>query len=219
MSRAREAGALDLRLHQLRDYAEDKHLTTDDRPYGGGAGMVLKPDPIFKATEHILGPALESTPRLLLCPQGEPFTQALAAELAECESLFFICGHYEGVDERVREHLVTREISIGDYVLTNGALAAAVVIDAVVRLLPGVLGDELSSTEESHAQGLLEYPHYTRPPEFRGWKVPDILLGGHHGHIAQWRRQQSLERTAKRRGIPSADTSHGALGKSHDCEG
>jgi tRNA (guanine37-N1)-methyltransferase len=196
VKRAREAGLLDLRIHDLRDYTHDRHRTVDDRPFGGGPGMLLKPEPIFEAVEAIAG---ENTRVILTTPGGRPFKQAVARELADCESLLIICGSYEGVDERVREALVDEEISIGDYVLTNGALPAMVMIDAVTRLLPGALGDEDSAADESFSDGLLEYPHYTRPAEFRGMKVPDVLLSGHHGEIGKWRREQSEARTRRTR--------------------
>jgi len=196
LGRAIGRGLLQVQLTNPRDFTTDRHRTVDDYPYGGGPGMVMKPDPIFTAVESLARP---DDPIILLSPQGRVFSQAVAAELASQPRLILICGHYEGVDERVREHLATDELSIGDYVLTGGELAAMVVIDAVARLLPSVLGAEASTGEESHSQGLLEYPHYTRPPEFRGWTVPDILLSGHHAEIARWRRQQSLLRTAHHR--------------------
>jgi tRNA (guanine37-N1)-methyltransferase len=196
LGRAIERGLLQVQLTNPRDFTTDRHRTVDDYPYGGGPGMVMKPGPIFAAVESLAQPG---SPIILLSPQGRVFNQVIAAELARQPRLIVICGHYEGVDERVREHLATDELSIGDYVLTGGELAAMVVIDAVARLLPGVLGAEASAGEESHSQGLLEYPHYTRPPEFRGWTVPEILLSGHHAEIARWRRQQSLLRTAQRR--------------------
>jgi tRNA (guanine37-N1)-methyltransferase len=196
LRRAIDRGLLDVRLTNIRDFATDRHRTVDDYPYGGGPGMVMKPGPIFDAVEAV---AESGAPIILLSPQGRVFTQRIAAELARQERLVLICGHYEGVDERVREHLVTDELSIGDYVLTGGELAAMVVIDAVTRLLPGVLGGEESTSEESHSHGLLEYPQYTRPPDFRGWTVPEILLSGHHAEIARWRRRQALLRTARRR--------------------
>ncbi len=196
VKRAREAGLLDLRIHDLRDFTHDRHRTVDDRPFGGGPGMLLKPEPIFEAVEAIAG---ENTKVILTTPAGRPFKQAVARELADCESLLIICGSYEGVDERVREALVDEEISIGDYVLTNGALPAMVMIDTVTRLLPGALGDEDSATDESFRDGLLEYPHYTRPAEFRGMKVPDVLLSGHHGEIEKWRRLQAEARTSRQR--------------------
>lgn len=199
MGRAQKAGLLDLRLHQLRDYATDKHRITDDRPYGGGPGMVMKCEPVFAAVESILGPDLATTPRILLSPQGAPFSQEAARRLVSLPRFLLICGHYEGVDERIREHLATEEISIGDYVLTNGALAAAVVIDAVARLIPGVLGDEGSPTDESHSGQGLEYPQYTRPVEFRGSRVPEILLSGNHAAVDAWRREQSRTRTLRQR--------------------
>jgi tRNA (guanine37-N1)-methyltransferase len=194
--RARKTGLLDLRVHNLRDYTHDNYKTVDDRPFGGGPGMVLKPDPIFEAYEALGG---EGARVILMTPVGRLFRQSLAVELAKQDRLLFICGAYEGVDERVREQLVDDEVSIGDYVLTNGTLPAMVVIDAVTRLLPGALGDEQSSVDESFSQGLLEYPHYTRPAEFRGMKVPDVLLSGHHAQIEKWRRAQALLRTRERR--------------------
>lgn len=198
MKRAVAAGHVEFNLIHLRDFATDKHRTTDDRPFGGGPGMVLKPEPMFSAVESVRTPAGRV---ILMSPQGKPFRQAEARRLAEeSAQLIFICGHYEGVDERIREALVDEEISIGDYVLTNGALAAAVVIDAVVRLRPGVLGGgDAASLDESFSAGLLEYPQYTRPPEFRGMRVPDILFSGDHAAIADWRRRQSLERTFEHR--------------------
>jgi tRNA (guanine37-N1)-methyltransferase len=196
LKRAMEQGLLTIALHNIRDYTTDKHHVTDDYPYGGGAGMVMKPEPIFAAVEAVLPQS--AIPIILLSPQGRLFTQAVAQELAAHPRLALLCGHYEGVDERVRQHLATDEISIGDYVLTGGELPAIVIVDAVARLLPGVL-DAASPLEESHASGLLEYPHYTRPPEFRGWAVPEILLSGNHAAIARWRRQEALRRTRQRR--------------------
>ncbi|MCF7847531.1 MAG: tRNA (guanosine(37)-N1)-methyltransferase TrmD [Kiritimatiellales bacterium] len=197
MKRASTAGLVDFRAVNLRDFTTDKHNTTDDRPFGGGPGMVMKPEPIFAAVESIKTP---DSRVILMTPQGKPFVQADARRLADDSAhLIFICGHYEGVDERVRESLVDEELSIGDYVLTNGVLPAAVVIDAVVRLLPGALGGEGATEDESFTTGLLEYPQYTRPPEFRGMKVPDILSSGDHGRIAAWRGEQALKRTAERR--------------------
>lgn len=196
IKRAREAGLLDLRIHQLRDYAHDRHKTVDDRPFGGGPGMLLKPEPIFEAVEAL---AKEKTRVVLLSPSGRTFNQAIAAELAACDDLLFVTGHYEGFDERIREQLADDELSIGDYVLTNGALPAMVIIDAVTRLLPGVLGDDESAREESFSHGLLEYPQYTRPAEFRGLKVPEVLLSGNHAQIAKWRSEQARSRTAERR--------------------
>jgi tRNA (guanine37-N1)-methyltransferase len=200
--RAVDSGLVSLNLHNIRDYTYDKHHTADDYPYGGGAGMVLKPEPIFEAVEAIregiTGEAGE-LPVILLTPQGRPFSQSIALELSRNRHMVFICGHYEGVDERVCEHLATDEISIGDYVLTGGEIPAMVVIDAVVRLLPGVLGSEESPQEDSHAGGLLEYPQYTRPAEYRGWAVPDVLLSGNHAQIARWRREQIIRRTMERR--------------------
>jgi tRNA (guanine37-N1)-methyltransferase len=184
------------RTIQLRDFTSDRHRTTDQRPFGGGPGMVMAPEPIFQAVESVRTPDARV---ILMTPQGRPFRQAIAAELARASHLIFVCGHYEGVDERVREHLVDDEISIGDYVLTNGVLAAAVVTDAVVRLVPGVLGAPESARDESFSQGLLEYPQYTRPAVFRGHAVPEVLLSGDHGRIASWRREQSLKRSVERR--------------------
>jgi len=204
VKRAVEAGLLTVRVHNIRDFASDKHHTTDDTPYGGGAGMVMKPEPVFLAAEHALAEAKsagecgDDSAIVLLTPQGRLFTQDVAAELAERRHIVLICGRYEGVDERVREHLATDEISIGDYVLTGGELPALVVLDAVARLVPGVLDAE-SLAEESISSGLLEYPQYTRPASFRGWTVPDVLLSGNHAAIARWRRQQSLLRTLRRR--------------------
>ncbi|HEU5071794.1 MAG TPA: tRNA (guanosine(37)-N1)-methyltransferase TrmD [Verrucomicrobiae bacterium] len=196
VKRAREAGILQLGIHNLRDWTHDRHKTVDDRPFGGGPGMLLKPEPIFEAVEHLSD---ERTQVILLCPQGRKFDQSVARELAQKEHLLLVCGSYEGFDERIREGLADDELSIGDFVLTNGALPAMVVIDAVTRLLPGVLGDDESSRDESFSQGLLEYPHYTRPADFRGMKVPDVLLSGNHAEIARWREQQARLRTARRR--------------------
>lgn len=196
VARARAGGTLDLRVHNLRDWTHDRHKTVDDRPFGGGPGMVLKPEPVYEAVEALRGAA---TKTILLGPGGRKFDQAIARELAGREHLLLICGSYEGFDERIRLGLADDELSIGDYVLTNGALPAMVVIDAVTRLLPGVLGDEESAQDESFSHGLLEYPHYTRPAEFRGMRVPEVLLSGHHAEIAKWRRQQARERTLARR--------------------
>ncbi len=198
LQRARQRGLIDVRLHNIRDWARDKHHTTDDMPYGGGGGMVMKPEPVFDAVESILGPE-SGVPVILLTPQGRVFSQAVARELAAHERIALLCGRYEGVDERIRMRLVTDEISIGDYVLTGGELPALILIDAVTRLLPGALGDPTGADDDSHASGLLEYPHYTRPPEFRGDAVPDILLSGDHARIEKWRREQSLLRTLERR--------------------
>jgi len=197
IGRAMEQGLVGISLHNFRDQAHDKHHTVDDYPYGGGAGMVLKPEPIFEAVEAIKGEA--EMPVILLNPAGRLFNQKVAEELARYDRMIIICGRYEGVDERVGQYLATDEISIGDYVLTGGEIAAMVVIDAVVRLLPGVLGSELSPLEDSHVAGLLEYPQYTRPPGYRGWTVPEILLSGNHAQIAGWRREQSIRRTCERR--------------------
>ena len=197
MKRAIDQKLVGIGLHNIRDYTHDKHHTADDYPYGGGAGMVLKPEPIFEAVESIEKKA--GTPIILLSPQGRLFTQRVAQELASHSQLILICGHYEGVDERVREHLASDEISIGDYVLSGGELAAMVVIDGVFRLVPGVLGSEASPLDDSHVGGLLEYPQYTRPPQYRGWPVPEVLLSGNHAQISRWRREQAIRRTLERR--------------------
>ncbi len=224
LKRAIESGLLDVQLHNIRDYAEGRHQVTDDYPYGGGGGMVMKPEPVFTAVESVLGigvrnwesgvgecrctrsiqPAIPATPtsksRLCFSPRRAAlFNQQVAFELAQHDRVALICGRYEGFDERIREHLATDEISIGDYVLTGGELAALVVVDAVIRLKPGVLGDPTGAIDDSHAGGLLEYPHYTRPPEFRGWRVPEILLSGDHAKVDRWRREQALLRTWRRR--------------------
>ena len=194
MKRAQERGLATIRAHNLRDWTVDKHRTTDDTPYGGGQGMVMKCEPIFAAIESLRTPESRV---LCMSPAGRRFDQRAAFEFSKMPHLILLCGHYEGIDQRVIEHLVDEEISIGDYVLTNGALAAAVFTDAVVRLIPGVLGDEQSAGDDSFATGLLEFPHYTRPVEFRGWRVPEILLGGHHGEIAKWRREQAIDKTRR----------------------
>ena len=196
IKRACESGRLRLGIHDLRDYTHDRHRTVDDRPFGGGPGMLIKPEPLFEAVEDLRD---EKTRVILTSPAGRPFRQQIARELAAEEHLLLVCGSYEGFDERVRERLADDEISIGDYVLTNGALPAMVVIDAVARLLPGVLGDDESSADESFSDRLLEYPQYTRPAEFRGMSVPEVLLSGDHAAIEQWRREQARERTAQRR--------------------
>jgi tRNA (guanine37-N1)-methyltransferase len=196
VKRARATGLLDLRIHNLRDWTHDRYKTVDDRPFGGGPGMVLKPEPIFEAVEQLTG---ESTWVVLTTPTGRPFKQDIAQALAQRPHLLIICGGYEGVDERVHEALVDQELSIGDYVLTNGGLPAMVIIDAVTRLLPGALGKDESAHDESFSRDRLEYPHYTRPAEYRGMKVPDILLSGHHAEISRWREAQSRLRTAQRR--------------------
>lgn len=208
LQRARQRGLVEISIHNIRDWATDKHHVTDDEPYGGGGGMVMKPEPIFAAVESVLG-SPPSCPVILLTPQGRVLTQAVVAELAapalrrDAEEpphhMALLCGRYEGVDERVRQHLVSDEISVGDYVLTGGELPALVLIDAVTRLIPGVLGDPDGPWDDSHASGLLEYPHYTRPPEFRGWRVPDVLVSGDHARVARWRREQALLRTWQRR--------------------
>jgi tRNA (guanine37-N1)-methyltransferase len=203
LQRARQRGLIDVRVHNIRDWATDKHHVTDDEPYGGGGGMVMKVEPVFAAVESVLGsPGAQKEggcPIILLTPQGRVFNQVVAMELVQQPRLALICGRYEGVDERIREHLVTDQISIGDYVLTGGELPALILIDALSRLLPGVLGDPDGPFDDSHASGLLEYPHYTRPPEFRGWGVPNILISGNHARIARWRREQSLLRTFQQR--------------------
>ncbi|GBD14286.1 tRNA (guanine-N(1)-)-methyltransferase [bacterium HR25] len=199
IKRAREAGLVEIHVHNIRDWATDRHRTVDDYPYGGGPGMVMKPEPIFAAAEAVLAMDVRRGPLVLLTPIGRLFSQQVAEELARQERLLLICGRYEGFDARVHHYLATDEISIGDYVLSGGELPAMVVVDAVVRLLPGALGDPESAHQESFAQGLLEYPHYTRPAEFRGWRVPDILLSGNHQEIARWRRRQSILLTARRR--------------------
>jgi tRNA (guanine37-N1)-methyltransferase len=202
LKRAIDHGLVSMNIHNIRDYTHDKHHTVDDYAYGGGAGMILKPEPIFEAVESIksnIKPEIGELPVILLTPQGRLFSQQIAQELSAYSHLILICGRYEGVDERVREHLVTDEISIGDYVLSGGELAAMVVVDTVVRLLPGVLGSEASLMEDSHVDGLLEYPQYTRPVEYRGWSVPEVLLSGNHAQIAKWRREQSIQRTSERR--------------------
>lgn len=200
--RALARGLVTVKLHDIRDHTHDRHRTVDDYAYGGGAGMVLKPEPIFEAVEAVRAslPAGAPEPRtVLLTPQGRTFSQQMASELSGSRHLVLVCGRYEGVDERVREHLVSDEISIGDYVLGGGELPAMVVVDAVVRLLPGVLGSEESARHDSHSAGLLEHPHYTRPPEYRGWSVPEVLLSGNHAGIEEWRREQSVLRTLRRR--------------------
>jgi tRNA (guanine37-N1)-methyltransferase len=196
MKRATAAGLVQFNPVDLRAFTTDRHKTTDDRPFGGGPGMVMKPEPLFKAIESSKAPGSRV---ILMSPAGRPFTQAIAQELSKEQHLIVVCGHYEGVDDRVREALVTDEISIGDYVLTNGVLAAAVICDAVVRLIPGVLGSDESAGQESFTSGLLEYPQYTRPAEFRGMKVPDVLVSGNHEQIAVWRAEQAKKRTAERR--------------------
>jgi tRNA (guanine37-N1)-methyltransferase len=195
LQRARQRGLLEVHVHNIREYTHDRHHTTDDTPYGGGGGMVMKPEPVFEAVEAVLGPVSVqtqpvATPVILLTPQGRVFTQSVAEELSRYERIALLCGRYEGVDERIREHLVTDEISVGDYVLTGGELP---------RLIPEVLGDPTGAEDDSHSMGLLEYPHYTRPPEFRGWQVPDILLSGDHAKIDKWRREQALARTLHKR--------------------
>ena len=204
LQRARQRGLIEVRIHNIRDYTHDRHHTADDTPYGGGGGMVMKPEPVFEAVESVLGSSLNPSrpipgPVILLTPQGRVFTQRVAEELSHHERIALLCGRYEGVDERIRQHLVTDEISVGDYVLTGGELPALLIIDALARLIPGVLGDPTGAQDDSHSMGLLEYPHYTKPAEFRDWKVPDILLSGDHGKIERWRREQALLRTLKKR--------------------
>jgi tRNA (guanine37-N1)-methyltransferase len=216
IKRARERGLIHVDVYNIRDYTHDKHHVTDDTPYGGGGGMVMKPEPVFEAVETVLGLntpfdetqgeaplsplTVESNiPIILLTPQGRVFNQTIAQELSQHPRIALICGRYEGIDERIREHLVTDEISIGDFVLTGGELPALILIDAIARLLPDVLGDPTGAEDDSHAMGLLEYPHYTRPPEFRGWKIPDVLLSGAHAKIDKWRREQALLRTFNKR--------------------
>jgi len=203
LQRAQRANLLSIHAHNIRGYTTDKHHITDDTPYGGGGGMILKPEPIARALDAIAMQTADSPPKkhpiILLTPQGRVFNQTVAQELSAHTQLTLICGRYEGIDERVRQHLVTDEISIGDYVLTGGELGALVLIDAVTRLLPGALGDENAAVTDSHATGLLEGPHYTRPANFRGHTVPEVLTSGHAAHIAQWRRQQALRRTWQRR--------------------
>ena len=205
LKRAQAAGLLSINLHNIRDYATGKHRVTDEPPFGGGGGMILKPDPIFRAVEGIFNAETQrrgegrERPVILLSPQGRPFSHAIAQELSRHERLLLLCGRYEGVDERVRQHLVTDEISVGDYVLTGGELAAMVIVDAVTRLLPGALGAEGAAETDSHASGLLEGPHYTKPVQFREWAVPEVLRSGHAARIARWRREQSLRRTWERR--------------------
>jgi len=199
LARARQAEALAVEVHDLRNWATDKHKVVDDYPYGGGAGMVMKPEPLILAVEDLLSGASPDCPVILLTPQGQQFDQAKAEQLAKQEQLILICGHYEGVDERVRQSVVTEELSIGDYILTGGEPAALVVIEAVTRLLPGVLGNPNSIDSESFAGGLLEHPHYTRPAQWRGMSVPEVLLSGHHQKIGRWRHKQALRRTRQRR--------------------
>ena len=199
VKRAREAGLVSITLHNIRDHGIGRHQVTDDTPYGGGGGMIMKPEPIFAAVEEVLGEHAGEVPVVLLTPQGRKFTQEIAREYARRPRLVLVCGRYEGVDERVHRHLATDELSIGDYVLAGGEIPAMVVVEAVTRLIPGVLGDPSATFEDSHAEGLLEYPHYTRPPVFRGHAVPEVLLSGHHAEIVRWRRREALRRTWQRR--------------------
>jgi tRNA (guanine37-N1)-methyltransferase len=194
LKRALQNQLIEVHTHNIRDWAADRHHTTDDTPYGGGGGMILKPEPVFAAVEDVLG-APPACPVILLCPQGQPFTQQLAFELAAYERLGIICGRYESFDERIREHLATHVITIGDFILTGGELPALMLLDAVARLQPGVLGDNEAASDDSFSNGLLEYPQYTRPPEFRGWTVPDVLLQGDHARQSRWKREQALIRT------------------------
>jgi tRNA (guanine37-N1)-methyltransferase len=196
LKRAQTSGVLDLRIHNLRDWTADKHHIVDDAPFGGGQGMVMKPEPIFAAVDSL---RTDKSTVVLMTPQGRKFTQSVASEFSQREHLIVICGHYEGIDHRVTDHLIDAEISIGDYVLTNGAIAATVFVDAVARLLPGVLGHVQSAADDSFSEGLLEAPQYTRPAEFRGWKVPEILLSGNHAEIAAWRKEQAIKRTQQNR--------------------
>jgi tRNA (guanine37-N1)-methyltransferase len=199
IKRAQDSGLVSISLHNIRDYAAGRHKVTDDTPYGGGGGMVMKPEPIFAAVEEILQQPSDRPPVVLMTPQGRPFTHQVARELAGQNRLLLICGRYEGVDARVHEHLVTDEISIGDYVLSGGEIPAMVLVDAVTRLIPGALGDPSAPFEDSHAEGLLEYPHYTRPALFRGYAVPEVLLSGNHAEIIRWRRHQAVRHTWIRR--------------------
>lgn len=199
VKKAHEKGIVSTSVVDFREFSTDKHRTVDDTPYGGGVGMVLKPEPLFRAVEHLLQDEPDRPPIILMTPQGERFSQKKAEALAKHRRLILICGHYEGYDERIRQHLATDEISIGDFVLTGGELPAMMVMDSVIRLLPGVLGNESSAKDDSFSTGLLEYPQYTRPADFRGWKVPDVLLSGHHQNIERWRRQEALRRTWERR--------------------
>lgn len=199
LKRAVQKGIVDLRVHDLREFASNRHRTVDDYPYGGGSGMVMKPEPFFAAVESVKSDGL-GTRTIMLTPQGRPFHQGMAEELSRYSGrLLFLCGRYEGIDERVREELVDMEVSIGDYVLTGGELPALVIIDTLVRLLPGALGDARSAEEESFSWGILDYPHYTRPPEFRGRRVPDVLLSGNHKDITRWRRKEALRKTLRMR--------------------
>ena len=199
IKRAADAGLVEIHVHDIRDWAKGRHKVADDYPYGGGPGMVMKPEPVFEATEAVLAMSAERGPIILTTPIGRAFDHDLAVELAMEKRLVFLCGHYEGFDARVHGHLATHEISIGDYVLSGGEIAAMAVVDSVVRQLPGALGCADSAQEESFADGLLEAPHYTRPPEYRGWEVPEVLLSGHHAEVEKWRRRQNLLLTARRR--------------------
>ena len=207
VGRAVERGIVGIHIHNIRDYAQNKHRTVDDYPFGGGGGMVMKPEPLFLAVEHLKSmisdagghQQAEETPVVLLSPQGDVLTQSMVRGLTSYQDIIFICGHYEGIDERVREHLVDLEISIGDYILSGGEIPAMAVVDALVRLLPGAVGDTESLEDDSHASGLIQFPQYTRPAEYRGWQVPPVLLSGNHQEVERWRRQKSLKRTLERR--------------------
>lgn len=199
LGRAQSAGLINTSLHNIRDFTSDRHRTTDDEPYGGGGGMIMKPEPIFSAVESVLGAELGKVPIVLLTPQGRRFDQSVARSFSQLNRIAMICGRYEGVDERVREHLATDEISVGDYVLTGGELPALMIIDAVTRFLPGALGDQEAPLKDSLSDGFLEHGHYTRPAVYRGWEVPEVLRNGDHAQIARWRHEQSLRRTLKRR--------------------
>ncbi len=199
IKRAADAGLVEIHVHDIRGWAKGRHKVADDYPYGGGPGMVMKPEPVFEATEAVLKMSPERGPIVLLTPVGRTFDHDMAVELAREKRLVLLCGHYEGFDARVHEHLATHEISIGDYVLSGGEIAAMAVVDSVVRHLPGALGCAESAQEESFAEGLLEAPHYTRPPEYRGWEAPEVLLSGHHAEVEKWRRRQNLLLTARRR--------------------
>ncbi|MAT43452.1 MAG: tRNA (guanosine(37)-N1)-methyltransferase TrmD [Anaerolineaceae bacterium] len=198
LQKAIEKNLIEVNVHNIRDWTMDRHHITDDTPYGGGGGMVMKAEPIFTAVEDVLGQP-PSCPVILMSPQGRPFTHKIAEELAQLPQIAIVCGRYEGVDERVRQHLITDQLSIGDFVITGGELPALMVVDAVSRFIPDVLGDPTGAVDDSFASGLLEYPHYTRPEEFRGWRVPDVLLSGHHAKIIEWRREQALQRTFQQR--------------------
>lgn len=214
LGRARDSGVLSIQIHNVRDWAVDKHQVTDDRPFGGGAGMVMKPEPVFKAIEAVRRPGSRV---VFLTPDGVPLTPDVGARLAKLEHLILLSGHYEGIDQRIRDHAVDEEVSIGDYVLTNGTLAAAVLIDVICRFVPGVLGEEKSLTAESFTGSLLDFPQYTRPAEFRGWSVPEVLLSGNHALIERWRQEQRLAKTRRLR--PDLLSKHHETGSSGDHQG